>query len=483
MHVLIAASEVAPIIKLGGLGDVIGSLPKALEDIDVNADVIVPFFPKAKVENLKIYKSHELEVPFANDSHTVEIHKTKLPASNVDVFLVKSNMFAGGGEDAFAGTMSETEMFSFFDRCVVEFIKSGFNTYDLVHCNDWHTGLITHTLSDELTVNRPATLHTIHNLSYQGEASERLVQEMGFVPGSHPLIDWDIQDGDINLLLQGITSSDFVSTVSPSYAKEILEKGLGENMSDILSNRQGRLVGILNGISYEDFPRDYTSKDWELKKTKNKKSLLKKMKLEVDPKKPLFGFISRLDPNQKGLDILLKVVPDIVKNGGQFVLLGTGDPIWEEKLEKLTENKKLKDNISINIEFDVDLALDIYKGVDFKLIPSRFEPCGLTQMISMWYGTIPIAHAVGGLKDSIEDKKDGFLFKKYLAKDFSKALDLAFEIYGTNDYKKMVQNAMGRNFSWKKSAKEYKDLYQKVVQLRQHQVEMSSEMLNERNNT
>lgn len=475
MKVLIAASEVAPIVKLGGLGDVIGSLPKALEKINVDADVIVPFYPIAKTENIKVYKSQEVDVPFDNETHVVEVHKTKLPDSHVDVFLLKNKIFAQGGQNAFANSISETEMFAFFNRSVVEFIKAGFNTYDLVHCNDWHTGMITHILSDELELERPATLLTVHNLSYQGWGETEIVEELGIIPGDHPLIDWDISDGDINFLLQGVTSSDFVSTVSQSYAKEILAKDLGGELAEILYARRGRLMGILNGIDYSAFPKDYDVSNWKLKKAPAKKKLIEKMKLEGDTKKPIFSFISRLDPNQKGLDILLDVIPHIVKEGGQFILLGTGDPAWHEKFKKLKEDKDLKDNISINIEFDVQLALDIYAGSDFKLIPSRFEPCGLTQMISMWYGTIPIAHATGGLRDSIDTEKNGFLFNVYDSKDFKKALNKAFQVFGTENYDQMVETAMKEDFGWAKSAKKYEELYEKVIQIKEHHMEVSVE--------
>jgi starch synthase len=473
VKVLIAASEVAPIIKLGGLGDVIGSLPKALEELGVDADVIVPFYPVAKTADLKIYKSQEIDVPFNNATHVVEVHKTKLPGSTVDVFLLKNIMFKAGGQSAFAGDISETEMFAFFNRAIVEFIKAGFNTYDLVHCNDWHTGMVTHLLADEIDLSRPATLLTVHNLSYQGWGDTALVEELGIIPGDHPLIDWDISDGDINFLLQGITSSDFISTVSQSYAKEVLYKDIGGDLSEILYDRQGRLMGILNGIDYSAFPRDFDNSNWKSKKLTLKKKLLEKMKLENDIKKPVFSFVSRLDPNQKGLDILLDVIPHIVKEGGQFILLGTGDPIWEDKFKKLTEDKDLKDNISINIEFDVDIALSMYAGSDFKLIPSRFEPCGLTQMISMWYGTLPIAHATGGLRDSIKTDENGFLFNVYDTKDFKKAIDKAFKIFGTDKYDSMVGNALKEDFSWAKSAKKYMELYEKVIQIRNHHMEIS----------
>lgn len=472
MKILIAASEVAPIIKLGGLGDVIGSLPKALETLGINADVIVPYYPNAKVQNTPIYKSMEMEVPFNDASHKVEIYKTKLPNSNVDVLLLKNaTYFESGGKDAFANKPSETEMFSFFSRSVVEYVKSEFNIYSLIHCNDWHTGLITHILQDELGSERPATLFTIHNLLYQGVGGVNIVREVGIQPGEHRLIDWDMSDGNINFMLQGVMSSDYVNAVSPSYAREIRTLEFGKDMSDLLVAREGRISGILNGLDYTQFPRNYDVHNVFEKKKEYKKSIQEKLKLSKSDK-PIFSFISRLDPNQKGLDILIKVIPEIVKNDGQFVLLGNGDKGWESQFEALKNDPSLKDNISINLLFDPDLANEIYAGSDFLLIPSKYEPCGLIQMIAMWYGTLPIVHAVGGLKDSVEDGINGFCFNEYSSGRLFDAITRAFSVYTRDTLKLMIKNAMKTDFSWNTSAKLYKDLYEKVIKLHQEDIQI-----------
>ncbi len=184
MKVLLVASEVSPIVKLGGLGDVIGALPKALQEIGVNIDVIVPFYPSVKTENLNMYKSLDLNVPFGGAVYPVGVFRTKLVGSDVDAFLLQnSHFFAKGGKDAFANNIGETEMFIFFNRAVVEFVKSQFNTYDLIHCNDWHTGLITHLLKDEIGDTRPATLFTIHNILYQGVGDSSLVSPRAWCRG------------------------------------------------------------------------------------------------------------------------------------------------------------------------------------------------------------------------------------------------------------------------------------------------------------
>lgn len=466
MKVLIAASEVAPIIKIGGLGDVIGSLPKALEKIGINTDVIVPYFPVAKTQNLDIYKSIELNVPFNEQNQVVEVYKTKLPGSNVDVFLLKnSTYFNTGGTNFFANNISETEMFAFLDRCVVEFIKSEFNIYDVVHCNDWHTGLITHLLADELLETRPATIFTIHNLMYQGIGSQDLVREVGIVPGSHPLIDWDISDGDLNMVQQGVTSSDFINAVSESYAKEILTEEFGGFLWEILKAREARICGILNGLDYSAFPRQYTINNYKEGKAKSKRELIKKLGLSIKNDEPLYAFIGRIDPNQKGIDLITEVIPDLIKSGGAFVLLGTGVKEWEEKLVKISKNPELSGKISVNCLLDIELANLIYSGSDFLLVPSKYEPCGLIQMIAMWYGSLPIVHAVGGLKDTVKEGHNGFSFENYTKEDFQKSINRSFEVFKDKDkINNMIQSAMTSDFSWDKSAKKYAELYQRAIE-------------------
>ncbi|MBD3365723.1 glycosyltransferase [candidate division WWE3 bacterium] len=528
MKVLLAASEAAPIVKLGGLGDVIGSLPKALQRQGVNIDVIIPFYPLAKIQDLKIYKALELNVPFDGENHLVEVHKTQLPNSDVDTFLLRnSDFFTLGGKSAFLNTKTETEMFAFFNRAVVEFIKSQFNTYDLVHCNDWHTGLITHMLKDEIPTNRPATLLTIHNILYQGVGDRHLVEAAGFVPGQHPLIDWDLEDGDINMMLQGITSADYINTVSPTYAQEIVSKEFGGGFADILRNRSGRLSGILNGLDLSMFPRNYDVHDVTEGKLVAKKKLAKKLGFNVadsaeNPQvlansgnlkeaskeskssalseTPVFGYIGRLDPGQKGLDILHKflddylsgaVVSTIASDAGagantettkktnsskmahsmpHFVILGKGDPIWEGKFRALGEEYE---NLHVVTAFDEELAKEIYAGSDFLLVPSRYEPCGLIQMIAMWYGSLPIVRATGGLKDTVENGVTGFVFRDYSAEALARAVESALRVFWRTDdvsgsrLETMRQNAMRKDFSWDKSAQAYKDLYSRAVKLRQ----------------
>ncbi len=292
----------------------------------------------------------------------------------------------------------------------------------------------------------------------------RLVRKVGIVPGTHPIIDWDTQDGDINLMLEGITSSDFISTVSPSYANEILTHDFAGEFAEILQTRAGRLTGILNGLDYSQFPRNYDVSNWKDRKMEAKADLRKKLGLN-SPKHdtPLFAFISRLDPNQKGLTLLLNVIPEIVKKGGQFVLLGTGEKYWEDRLKAL-ENE-YKGEVSVNVAFDNALAREIYSSSNYQIVPSKYEPCGLIQMIAMWYGSLPLVSNVGGLRDSVKHGVTGFVFDDYSTEGLLTCINSAFKVYGNKDYEMAVINAMTTDYSWEKSAREYKSLYERIVDL------------------
>ena len=465
MKVLLAASEVAPIIKIGGLGDVIGALPKALEKISVNVDVIVPFFPSAKTEGLQLYKSFDLHVPFANKNNVVEVFKTKLPDSNVDLYLLKNEeYFVAGGSNFFANNMTETQMFAFFDKAVVEYVKSSLNTYDIIHCNDWHTGLVTTMLKDELGNERPHTLFTIHNLNYQGIGGPALLRDTGIVPGEHPLIDWDLADGALNMMQQGVTSSDYINTVSPSYAKEILTKEFGSGFDDILRSREGRLSGILNGIDYSAQSRSYDINSVEEGKKEAKKVLFERLKIAPEYKDtPVFSFIGRIDAFQKGLDILFESLREFLKQDAVFILLGTGDKNWEEKLIELSQDRTISDKFSCNITFDIELANLMYAGSNFLVVPSKYEPCGLIQMIAMWYGTLPIVHDVGGLKDTVKNGENGFVFNRYSSQALLASMKEALSVYSTEKMQKMILTSMKKDFSWEQSAVEYKKLYERIL--------------------
>ncbi|MBU0650009.1 glycosyltransferase, partial [Patescibacteria group bacterium] len=277
-------------------------------------------------------------------------------------------------------------------------------------------------------------------------------------------IKWDIADGDINLLMQGIMASDFINTVSPSYAAELLRADDGSKINEVLTARKDRFIGILNGLDYTTLPRTIVKTNWQSSKGSDKSTLQQELKLAPDDR-PIFAMVSRLDPAQKGLALLAEVVPFIVQQGGQFILLGSGNQEWEARFTQQATELGVQ-NMSVTTAFDPELALRIYQGSDFFLIPSSFEPCGLTQMIAMWYGSVPIAHATGGLKDTIKHGKTGFLFTDFTAEAFKNCLIKCFNLYKSPAHFAIVEACLGQHFGFDESAKAYLELYEKAVQIR-----------------
>jgi starch synthase len=277
------------------------------------------------------------------------------------------------------------------------------------------------------------------------------------------VISWEISKKQINTLLEAIIHADFVNTVSPSYAKEILTEEFGCGLEDILGGEARKITGIINGIDYEEMKPYYDTTNFIERKQANKAYLQQKTGLEVTPQKPLIGFIGRFSFRQKGIDIIHKMLTRIDIEKYQFIFLGKGDENWEQRF--LWFMKFFPKNVFCSFEFNNELAGQIYSSSDFLLIPSRFEPCGLIQMIAMRHGTLPIARATGGLKDTIEDGVDGYLFKNYSSIALEKRLDFACDIWKNRRsvHNKMVEAAMKKDFSWDKSANAYIKLYEKVM--------------------
>lgn len=515
MRVLFAASEAAPLIKVGGLGDVIGSLPKALAELGVEVSLALPFYEAVR-DKLALSPHHpqkttSFNLQFDRLQEPVTVWQTSLGIAKTPVFLFENPKYLSAGEHkAFEGTIPELNRFLFFSKAVAKAVLKP-RTFrlgsgpDIVHCHDWHTSLIPlllkhsrEKLSFQARVsaqslafkkNTPRTLLTIHNLSYQGIGPVNILEKIGLSQKDCQILKWDAQNLDINWLMEGIIHADAVNTVSPSYAQEILTAQYGAQLDQILQAKKARLHGILNGIDYRVFnpetdpalAQNYDSKSWPKGKLANKKALYQRLHFKADhpaqspdqDQIPLFAFIGRLDPNQKGLDILYQTFSDSKSNFESnyrfnFVLLGTGDPVWEAKFKALESSCQPSGltRTSINITFDQELARQIYAAADFLIIPSRFEPCGLIQMIAMRYGALPVAHAVGGLKDSIQPQKTGFLFEEYSSVALQKALTQACTVWhNKQSWFKMVEQAMKQDFSWTQSAKKYLRLYQQLAKL------------------
>lgn len=474
MKVLFAVWELDPFFKIGGLGDVARALPGALKKLDVDIRVIVPYYKVVKFRRNKKIKAGGFKLEYAGKKETVEVWEVIHPYMKVPAYFLKNSKYLDN--------IISIETWGFFDKAVVEIIKNNTLNWqpDIVHVNDSHCGLIPHLIKlEKLPVK---TLLTIHNLAFQKKTSLDVIRHAGINPNSSKTIPWEIKEYKVNFLLKAIIHSDIITTVSPTYAKEILTEEFGCGLNEFLKGMEGRIFGILNGIDIDfshtthdaavKFPYGPSEKRWNGKieyygwkegKRLNKEFLQKKLGLKVKDDIPMLCFIGRIDARQKGLDILHTMLRRIDQTEFEFVILGSGDEDWEERYKWLSTF--YPKHISCNFRFDDNLAHQIYAASDFIVIPSKYEPCGLIQMIAMLFGTIPIAHNTGGLKDSIKDGYNGFLFSKYDSEGLEDKITKAVDIW-KNDrstFEKIVKNALATNFSWDKSAEEYLFLYNKLI--------------------
>ena len=444
MKVLFIASECAPIAKIGGLADVIGSLPKSLKKIGVDISVLIPFYGAAKLkkEEIKLVLK-KAAVFFDGKEEKFNLWQTTLPKSKVPVFLIENNKYFKGNvyveTDASSGG-SATEAKRFFFLSVVGIKLAETLKIDILHCHDWHTAIIPFLIKKEKLQLK--NLLTIHNLQYQGLYPYQIVNQ---------LLNTKFTK-DVNCLKQGILNAKIITTVSPFYAKEILTKEYGAGLEPALLKRKKDLYGILNGIDKINYSLD--------KKQPDKRKLQKICKLVQNPEIPVIALIGRLT-EQKGFDILNPILDKLGEMNLQLIVLATGDPRYEKALIRAA--KKFPDKLSINIKFDAKLAQQIYAGSDMFLMPSRFEPCGLGQMIAMSYGTIPIVRATGGLKDTVKNLKTGFIFKNYISQELLNVIKKALKVFQNKKTWKQLQiNGIKQDFSWNKSAKKYLEIYQKL---------------------
>lgn len=465
MKVLFASWELDPFFKFGGLGDVSRSLPAALSELGVDIRNIIPFYNVLKLGRNRKEKVGEYKVLYAGRQEKVIIYRVLNPLSHVIAYLLKNKTYLD--------VAKSPDTFAFFDKVISEIVRENYLSFppDIIHCNDHHTGLVPLLIrSQHLPVK---TILTIHNLFHQGVYSAEVLEKLNINHLRSKIMNWEIKSRQLNFLMEGIIHADIVTTVSSTYAREIMTEEYGAGLEEILRGKEGRIFGILNGIDVNlnrylnskrlkyPYPTDKLS--WEDGKRRNKKYLQKKLGLKVSENIPLFSFIGRFAPLQKGIDIIHKMLRRIDIEKYEFVILGTGNEDWEERYRWL--DKFYPKNVSCNFKFDDVLARQIYAASDFIMVPSKFEPCGLIQMLAMSYGTLPIAHKTGGLADSIKNNINGFLFDKYSGEDLEKSMTRALNIWKSDkeNYQKMVENALLTDFSWKKSAREYMELYNKLV--------------------
>ena len=472
MKVLYAASEALPFIASGGLADVAGSLPQALRKRLVGCRVVMPLYDGIKQElkdSMKFITN--ISVPVAWRRQYCGIFEAR--AGGVIYYLLDNQYYFK--RDALYGFYDDAERFAFFARAVLEIIPHIDFKPDIIHCNDWQTAL-TPLYYSTMYANQPGyenikTVLTIHNIQYQGVYGEELIDNVVGIDHAHKsLIEYD---GAVNLMKAGIECANAVTTVSPSYAKEILDPWYSHGLDIILRERSYKLRGILNGIDVENYNPE-TDKDVFKNysvdnmrgKAVNKRELQKLLGLPEKKDTPVMGMVTRL-VSHKGLDLCKAVLDELLATTDiQLVVLGSGDYQYEEFFRGLAQ--RYPDKVGLCLGFIPDLARKIYAGSDMFLMPSKSEPCGLSQMVALRYGSIPIVRETGGLRDSVTDSGDnmgnGFVFSSYNAHDMLHAIKRAVEGYqDQKGWAILVKRAMESDNSWGKSANEYIKMYKEVL--------------------
>ncbi len=472
LNILITGYEGAPFYKKGGLGDVMESLPKALSKIGIDIRIVLPYYNVIR-EKYRLKKEGEFAVRFESIEEHIGVYSALLPNTTIKTYFLGNRRYLFSSNSN--GKDKRIEQFAFFSLAVVHFISYLSEhhkwTANVVHCNDWHTALIPLILEQKMK-SSVATLLTIHNLLYQGVGSFKILDLLNMKEEETKELKKGKPATEMNVLGEGIIHATRVSTVSVSYAKEIASDYDKSLIGPFLKKREiehpktdGKIIGILNGIDCDvwDPAKDtfiyhkYDINNWEVGKKDNKEDLLKSLGLED---RPTFCFVGRL-ASQKGLDVLMKTIKRISNLNINIIILGSGNQKIRTSVLKIAEKYPW---VKAELVYNEDLAHKIYAGSDFIVIPSRYEPCGLIQMIAMRYGTIPIASNTGGLKDSILNGKNGFLFKKGKSLRLKKAIKHALNRMKNGDkYGKMVERAMKTDFSWDKSAVLYKKLYEEML--------------------
>lgn len=475
MKVLFAAAECAPFFKTGGLGDVAGALPKELAQKGVETVVVLPFYtsmPASYQERLEDCFSFEVAVGWRKQYCGIK----KLQLDQVTYYFI-DNLYYFGRENIY-GYYDDGERFAFFQLAVIEMMERVDFIPDVLHVNDYHTAMIPFLLKEKYqwinAYQGIRTVLTIHNIGFQGWYSRDVLPDL-FGMGTERYDDGTVRLNDcLNFMKAGILYADRITTVSPSYSEEIKTEEFGCGLEMILRMETGKLSGILNGIDYQTndpendpyLPFAFSKTDLSGKQ-KNKQALQKEFGLPERKDVPLISVVSRLT-TQKGFHLVLEEMENLLQFDVQFVLLGTGEPDFENGFRYFAE--RYPEKCAAAITFDVALAQKMYAAADIFLMPSAFEPCGLSQMMAMRYGTLPVVHEIGGLKDSvvpfnpITSRGTGFGFQEFTAFNLMQSLKQAIELYQANQtvWHQLVDQAMETDFSWDQSSDTYIDLYNQL---------------------
>ena len=461
IKVLIAAAEAVPFATTGGLGDVIGSLPPALKKIGIDARVVIPLYSAISDEyrsKMTFVKAINIKLSWRNQHcgiFMLEHNNVKFYFIDNEYYFKRMSMY-GSGDDG--------ERYAFFCRAVLEMLRHIEFFPDIIHTNDWQTALISVYLkryyNSIASYSGIKSIHTLHNIEYQGEYSFELMQDVFDIsPKDAMLMDYR---GLVNLTKGAVICCDKFTTVSPAYAEEIKTETFSHGLHYILNMYLGKIIGILNGIDTEYYkPATFSIGDLS-GKYEAKAALQLELELPVKPDTPVISMISRL-VQHKGMELVLRVFEEFIQDDVQFILLGTGDQEYENFFRYIGD--KYPDKVKAIISFDSTLAKRFYEASDIFLMPSKSEPCGLAQMISSQYGTVPFVREVGGLYDSIKDMENGFTFRDFNAHDMLFRLKDAIDMYRNDKsgWNALIQRVMSVDFSWNVSAEKYKNLYKELI--------------------
>ncbi len=479
MRVVMAASEVVPYAKSGGLADVVGALPRALQRLGIEVAVIMPKYRSITPERFPLRRTDwRLQVPVSSQTVTAGVLQSELD-DQVPVYLVEADQYfarAGLYGTADGDYLDNAERFAFFGRAIPALLQH-LGAPDILHCHDWQTALAPVFLRADLTrypdLPRVRTVLTVHNLGYQG-LFWHFDWHLLNLDWRYFSSEWLEFFGKINYLKGGIVCADAITTVSPTYAQEIQTPEFGHGLDGVLVARRQALSGILNGVDYEDWSPEhdayiaapYSADDLAGKAT-CKADLQAVVGLPVDPTAPLIGIVSRL-ADQKGFDLLAAIAPQLLRKRLQVVVLGSGDALYQDLFLEL--QRRFKKRLAVRIAFDNALAHKIEAGSDMFLMPSRYEPCGLNQMYSLRYGTIPVVRATGGLQDSVVEfdarrgEGTGFKFMEYTGEALMACVEHALRTFrNATAWGTLTRNAMHADFSWDRSALAYAELYRRIT--------------------
>jgi starch synthase len=488
MKVLLVTAEAFPFAKVGGLADVAGSLPEPLNDLNIDIRVILPLYDAIDRAKFGIeYCGVETSVTLGERHIKAKLWASVFPGTQIPAYFVECPEYYGRPgiyTDPATGEAypDDGERFVFFSKAVLELVKFLGWKPDIIHCNDYQTGIIPALVKLRDPDDDTGFLYSIHNLAYQGRFGREIIDLIGVGHDKfYPMGDFEFH-GEVNFMKIGILYSDVINTVSPTYAQEIQSTSeYGYGLEGVLSARTNRLFGILNGIDQKvwnpkidpDLPANYSKKD-KSGKTTCKVELQKEVGLPEKPDSPLIGIISRL-ADQKGFDILIPILDEILKRDVMIVLLGTGKKEYEAAFE--AASAKHPDKMAAIIGFKGALSHRIEAGSDMFLMPSRYEPCGLNQMYSMAYGTVPVVRKTGGLADTVTpadltaNSGTGFVFERYTSEELLKTIDSALEAYSDKKgWEKLMDRCMEFDSSWGASADKYIGLYRQAVSLRRYNV-------------